>query len=442
MGSNNSGLVDYIFARKRKGIILCFLFFVLIFLYYNRSESNNSNIEVQTFKCPQTNTFPSKKYAIMLDAGSTGSRIHIYEILMCDDQVLSLQKEHFHEVKPGLSSFSSPAEAASSIDPLLEKALQIIPLSHRKCSPISLKATAGLRLLSNDLAKIIINQIRENIKRYPFLIPKKDGDIADVIEGSEEGIFAWITVNFLLNHFGTNSLPSLIMDLGGASTQIVFESNLPFDPKYYEKMKLYGKDYNLYQHSFLGFGLMEARKKIISEYLSRRKTDDTKGFACFSNIHSEKTPLGILEGKGSNPAECLSYVKEVFPSTANCDLKPCTFNGIHLPDIDVGEIYAFSYFYDRTEILNLPAVLKVKDFSLAFHDICSITTEHQDHQHYDKFTENPYLCLDLAYIYGLLKFAYRLPDDKEIRLAKKIQGYETGWALGASLKLIQDYKCT
>lgn len=85
------------------------------------------------------------------------------------------------------------------------------------------------------------------------------------------GVYAWITVNYLLNNIGTH-IPSssstyAVLDLGGASTQIVFEPTFSKDSLFVEgdhkyTLKFGGKTHTLYQHSYLGYGIMRARQSV------------------------------------------------------------------------------------------------------------------------------------------------------------------------------------
>lgn len=66
-------------------------------------------------------------YNIVLDAGSTGSRIHIFKFKR-ENQQLLLQSDGFHQLKPGLSSYADdPQAAANSLKPLLDEALKVVP---------------------------------------------------------------------------------------------------------------------------------------------------------------------------------------------------------------------------------------------------------------------------------------------------------------------------
>lgn len=163
------------------------------------------------------------QYAIMMDAGSTGSRIHVYKFNSCKSP--TLQDELFHQIKPGLSSFADdPKRAAESLVELMDKALAYIPSTQHHCTPLALKATAGLRLLGADKSNAILESVRSLLQtKYPFPIAPKDGIV--VMDGRDEGVYAWITVNYLVGNLGNGKKlrTAAVMDLGGASTQIVFE---------------------------------------------------------------------------------------------------------------------------------------------------------------------------------------------------------------------------
>lgn len=78
---------------------------------------------------------------------------------------------------------------------LLEDAKREIPKEYWSKTPLILKATAGLRLLPAAEAENLLNSVRELFKRTPFLTTEESVEIMD---GTDEGIFSWFTVNFLL----------------------------------------------------------------------------------------------------------------------------------------------------------------------------------------------------------------------------------------------------
>jgi len=70
-------------------------------------------------------------YNIVLDAGSTGSRIHIYKFKQQGKQ-LQLISDGFHQLKPGLSAFpDNPEQAAQSLKPLMAEAIKEVPTAQQ-----------------------------------------------------------------------------------------------------------------------------------------------------------------------------------------------------------------------------------------------------------------------------------------------------------------------
>ena len=89
-----------------------------------------------------------------------------------------------------------------------------MPLHLQKCTLITVKATAGLRMLQGNLSNEIIEQVENKILQYPF--PMLDKSSVSVMDGEQEGVLAWITLNYLLKKIGTDDrVPTAgIMDLG------------------------------------------------------------------------------------------------------------------------------------------------------------------------------------------------------------------------------------
>lgn len=129
---------------------------------------------------------PLVQYALTIDAGSTGSRIHVYKFNNCGPSP-QLEYETFMAVKPGLSAYArDPTAAAASLDPLLEEAYRVVPESLRKCTPVEVKATAGLRLLGQQESVAILDEVRNRLEtNWDFTV---NGDRAvEIMDGKDEG---------------------------------------------------------------------------------------------------------------------------------------------------------------------------------------------------------------------------------------------------------------
>lgn len=77
----------------------------------------------------------------------------------------------------------------------MREADKFAPEDLRKQTPLVLKATAGLRLLRQDEADNLLNAARDVFLRSGYLV--KD-DAVEIMDGIDEGIFSWFTLNFLL----------------------------------------------------------------------------------------------------------------------------------------------------------------------------------------------------------------------------------------------------
>lgn len=448
-----------------------------------------------TTKCtkPYDSTKPLVQYAMMIDAGSTGSRIHVYKFNNCGPTP-ELENEEFkmtekREGGSGLSSYKTDAEgAAMSLDPLLKVAMDTIPDDYKSCSPIAVKATAGLRLLGDEMSKKILQAVRERIETvYPFPLVSDEKGGVEIMPGEMEGVYAWITTNYLLGKIGgpDKSPTAAIFDLGGGSTQIVFEPTFPEVPaggmpvhmeegdhKY--KLDFGGRKFELYQHSHLGYGLMSARKALHTLILDKEVEanpdtlawlEDPIANPCIAPGTKRRVNITFEAGhplKGeqsilmygpvdSLPTQCRSLTEELLHKEAKCNLAPCSFNGVHQPSLAKTfakeDLYVFSYFYDRTKDLGMPDSFTIRELHDLTHKVCSgqetwKTTfagakTPEGTKVLDELADRPEWCLDLNFMLALLHTGYELPIDREVNIAKKIGGNELGWCLGASLPLLE-----
>lgn len=372
----------------------------------------------------------------MLDAGSTGTRIHVYSFSFTSNGLPHLEHETFKALKPGLSSYAeNPEKSSDGINQLLEIAMNEIPENLHKSTPIVLKATAGLRLLPGNKAQRLLDKVTEIFQESPFLVVKESVSIMD---GTDEGIFAWITVNLLTGSF-TNRATKFagMLDLGGGSTQITFypyeKDTFPSAPAgYITAHKLFNKTYTLYSHSYLGLGLMSARLAIMGgEEGKPLKPGEELVTPCLTpDYETDFHQAGItykVKGKESD----LPLFESCSQRISNVLDKQKIYK---IPELSKQSFYAFSYYFDRAVDAQLldpehGGSLKVKDFDIAAEKACAGIRETPG--------ENPFLCMDLTYMISLLK-KLGFPKDKHLKLASKINNVETSWALGAILYYMEN----
>ena len=140
----------------------------------------------------------ARRYAVVIDAGSTGSRVHVFAFQTVDDG-LKLLEDTFEATKPGLSAKAEdPKGAADSLRRLMDVAVKTVPESARATTSAEIRATAGLRLLPGDASKNILAECVKMLGDYPFKFDPAAS--VSIMDGADEGAFQWLTMNYLLGN--------------------------------------------------------------------------------------------------------------------------------------------------------------------------------------------------------------------------------------------------
>lgn len=414
----------------------------------------------------------------MIDAGSTGSRIHVYKFNNCgatpelEDEVFKMTEKK--EGGSGLSSYKTDAEgAAKSLDVLMDVAVETVPENLKSCTPVAVKATAGLRQLGQEMSVNILKAVRHRLEtQYPFPVVSEENGGVEVMKGEEEGVYAWITTNYLLGKIGgpDKSPTAAILDLGGGSTQIVFEPTFPSPSKgmpghleegdHRYELKFGGRTFELYQHSHLDYGLMAARKAIHTAVAKAKQeavaANDPDWASkpilnpCIASGMSREVNVTLASDAvvtvtmtgppdGGSPAQCRGLAEKMLEKDAACALAPCSFKGVHQPSLEKTfareDIYIFSYFYDRTQPLGMPKSFTIRELWDTTAKVCQgkpgwgVFDGVQGAR--EELEGRPEWCLDLSFMMALLHTGYEMPAAREVKIEKKIKGNELGWCLGA-----------
>ncbi|KAF9947599.1 Guanosine-diphosphatase, partial [Mortierella alpina] len=224
-----------------------------------------------------------------------------------------------------------------------------------------------------------------------------------------------------------------------------------------------GNEYVLFQHSYINYGLNEARKQI-NNYVIDNPIPNAHGVQLGQDeylhpcmpvgsrqdyLHEGKTVqlVGVTDPEG----ECRRVVHAIFYKSRACSQNPCSFNGVYQPSLATAfdaDIYAFSYIFDRISPFRLGSETATQDLTLQeLEDLTNrvCVADESAFKEFDTVAEAKSelrdvkeMCMDLTYIYGLLEYGYGIQKDRKINLTKKIKNYETGWCLGASIAVLED----
>ncbi|XP_031722010.1 ectonucleoside triphosphate diphosphohydrolase 5 isoform X2 [Anarrhichthys ocellatus] len=379
-------------------------------------------------------------YAVMFDAGSTGTRIHVYTFIQSDSEELPiLDNEMFHSIKPGLSAYAdSPEMAGHTVRMLLKVAKRTVPRLEWKRTPLVLRATAGLRLLAADKARVLLEQVQHVFDESPFLVP--DNSIS-IMNGTYEGILAWISVNYLTGHLNAQTKKTVgILDLGGGSTQITFLPKLRKTIEsvpvadYVARFDISNTSFELYTYSYLGHGLMAARLATLGALGAEGLEGRVFKSSCLPKKFRDEWSFGGLTYQVSGDRDGYAAYKRCYQEVLTV-VKGIIHQPYQLEDSNV--FYAFSYYFDRAVDAGLidgvqGGMLEVRDFKKRAKEVCNKMTKYP--------SSSPFLCMDMTYITCLLKDGFGFKESTVLQLTKKVNNVEASWALGATLDHFHNLK--
>ncbi|URE23711.1 nucleoside-diphosphatase, partial [Musa troglodytarum] len=321
----------------------------------------------------------SKSYAVIFDAGSSGSRVHVY----CFDENLDLlpigqELELFVQEKPGLSFYAKdPQQAAQSLVSLLEKAESVVPMKLRQQTPVRVGATAGLRALGAETSEKILQAVKDLLQHNSSL--KFKSDWVTVLDGTQEGS-AYFSANFRI---------------------ILF----------YYILKLI---------CYLHYGLLAARAEILK--VTKDDSDCILSGYHGSYKYGGNAYRASAKQSGASFLKCREdAVKALRVDEPACTHMKCTFGGIWNGGGGAGQknLFVASFFFDRAAEAGFVdrekpvAVVKPAHFEKAAKHACQLSIEDAKAAYPHVQEDNlPYLCMDLVYQYTLLVDGFERREGK------------------------------
>eukprot|EP00986_Skeletonema_menzelii_P001464 scaffold387_cov136-Skeletonema_menzelii.AAC.7 len=296
-------------------------------------------------------------HGLMIDAGSTGSRMHVYEfeprVLMNKHEVaqaVSGKKLSFpgtnsrwtERLRPGISEFANidndeemERAIAEYLEPLLSFARTVL---HRKEEefgnfPIFLKATAGLRIVPSKQRQRVISTVRKLFANETFCPFWDETERVRVISGEEEAVYDWAGVNFLLGNLMSNSegvgeayggaiQTYGALDMGGASSQISY-----YQPEGDVMSGLFklqigqGKHWNVYAHSHLMYGMNEAENRrkahLVADTTAKARLQDGVYDPCLPGGGKKTIEFKSIVHIGDNGLETWNATVDDFASVSS-----------------------------------------------------------------------------------------------------------------------------
>lgn len=422
------------------------------------------------------------KYALIIDAGSSGSWALVYQYTNDSTTVLpQIQQISNTKTKPGLSTYGYLKKGSYDLwgdhfATLIETAKGIIPANLHSITPVFVQATAGMRLLPSKSRDRILKQVCDVISKESEFVVLPCEEHIEVIDGDTEGLYGWLALNYLSGKLeDVNSIPYGFMDMGGASTQLAF---VPSDKEQVNKhgddmytVRLRQNDGSLHEwpvfvSSWLGFGANEARRRQLDALINALppninydKNGDGKG-----DLTDPCSPVGMqtdveYNGKtytvtGSGEYEgCLKTIYPLLLKHMPCAEEPCLFNGVHGPAMDFSKekfVGVSEYWYTAHDVFKLTDEYNYEMFEKATEEFCktpweTIKAKFDNHEYGEALTLEllQTSCFKASWIVNILHEGFDIPrlgvdesksiegkDEPIFKSVNNIQGNELSWTLG------------
>lgn len=434
------------------------------------------------------------KYGIVIDSGSSGSRIQIYR---WDDPAsldanskeaksppkIVQDKEWTLKISPGISSYTKKTNKIWSdhYSKLLELAQTVVPPELHPETPIFVLSTAGMRMVTPKQRKTILKETCQSIKKNTKFMISSCKDFVQTIDGETEGIYGWLGLNYLMgqfNDYDPKRHSSIgFMDMGGASTQIAFV------PSSEEEIKKHHDDlstvtlrningqtqeWNVFVQTWLEFGANEARKRYLNQMINSAITNTKKlSDPCLPKNgefqYEYKGKSYTVKGTGDH-SMCLKMIYPLLLKNIACKEEPCLFNGIHGPKLNFEKdkfVGISEYWYTANDIFQSGGEYNFHTFNEKVKTYCesdwSTILENSKQGQYSNLDPDTFLkdaCFKASWVLNILHEGFELPRlgieilgdvevDKEnqkidqvhvpFKSANSVNGEELSWTLGKIL---------
>lgn len=351
-------------------------------------------------------------HALIIDAGSSGTRVHVYEYTNNLSSTPVIHETFAKSVQPGLSSYAPTGDGAgASLKPILDASVADLTAHGIDPAQVSIRifATAGMRLLPLDQQQAIYQDVRDYVHaNYSFQLEDED---VRTISGVMEGVYGWLDVNYLQNNFENHSKTVGTIDMGGASTQIAFVSNETNLPENIVEVVINHKSYRIFSQSFLGLGMSRTVQAM---------TSDANAASCY--------PLDYAYNSTSSGNFSFSACSGVYDSIINgYDVTK------HIASTTGMQFVAFSGIYTIYNFFNVLEAPTHDALQKQINEVCYLPWSTLLGNY--STTPAAYLsveCANAVYFDDLLYKGYQLKDS-QLTVKDKIDGKGIDWTLGALL---------
>lgn len=352
---------------------------------------------------------PTHQCVAVVDAGNSGSRLHIYSYEKnTTNTPIHVKNVFSKKIEPGFASVELNQKA---INRYLSQLFSDVSDTN---IPVYFYATSGMRMLSFARQQAYYAKLTHWFSRqsqWPLVVAK-------TLQSREEALYGWLAVNYELGRLTSPSTPLVsVVDTGSASVQVAFPLNQTqtIAPEDYMNIDVYGRHISLFTHGFLGLGQDEIR----NQYLDRD--------VCFPRHY----PLP----KGTSAVGNLRACEE--------RMKPL-INGVHQVDSTIKSLIQSSPEQTWYIIGGISAMLQEKPFTFehaqfTIDELADKANRQVCQQSWSVlgtlYPENKHMfasCLNTSYFYSLFVDGLGIHRSQSIHYVPK-KNKASNWTLGVVL---------
>lgn len=442
----------------------------LLGLVEGAEGEQNDDVLVFDSRYHEMQIVEKKKYDIICDAGSTGTRMYLFTSTFYLDadgkETLKVATEVIGKKKPGLSAYAD--DAGKAVPPLLQlfgKVRAKIPHDHWPSTTVTVLGTAGMRSVDPAKRQPIYDALRAGFAASEEYVFSKEQLLQlRSLTGTEEGTFSLLCVNFLTGRLDHHLAPTKtspenkllgILDLGGSSTQIAVPSGDVSDLQNAAAVR-----------SYAAYGMEQMRGKLDLHAAGNGMSSSPCYFKGQPVVVDTVAPPHNLQGSGE-AQKCREMLTEVWSNSkqacASGDdecmpghddvAKSAGLKGFQFFAVS-GYLFVTdfaSHWLQRSgtpsgatlkEVGNRPTIIELEAAAdeLCASDWAAIETAHAGgaeagaHRYTDA-SKAPHRCLEVNYVTTLLR-NYGFPADQRlVSFEDEVDENAVEWPLGALLHM-------
>lgn len=347
----------------------------------------------------------SAAYIAVVDAGSSGSRMNLFDITKKDGAVQfnAIPLQNNKDASAVSHYVQNPDKIAELIAPLIESLKRGLPSGvNERDVRLYFLSTAGMRTVNPIQQKLLYKNLETYLKsKTSFKV-----EYVGTISGKMEGVFDWIALNCLEKKLGASDTYGVI-DMGGASVQVAYADSSSSEDTL--NVRIGSRSYLVNSHSYLGIGANQMRSQ----------------FTANANCFPKGLELSDVTGNG-NYDKCLSDLHPILAQIHKVETIP--------PSILVNtKFIGIDNFYRITNStpFNLGEEVSANDIRIKGKEFAMMTWQEME----AKWPNTPNLYSQYICSAFLVNFIEELgfgPNTK-LKTFSRIDGVEVSWALGAAV---------